>query len=87
MSPSLALAILFALIGAQVTRVVRPRQGPFLVLLALSALGVLAGELAAIALHLGGPSLGVLHPVADAVAIGVVEGIGTAILPARRRIP
>ncbi|MBV8300444.1 MAG: hypothetical protein JOY68_00795 [Candidatus Dormibacteraeota bacterium] len=87
MSPSLALAVLFVLIGAQVTRVMRPRHGPFLLLLVLAAAGVLGGELVAIGLKLGGPALGVLHPVPDAVAIGVFEGIGTAFAPARRRIP
>ncbi|HZU76764.1 MAG TPA: hypothetical protein VFA70_08365 [Dehalococcoidia bacterium] len=87
MSPSLALAVVFVLIGAQVARVARPGRGPYLLLLLLSAAGVLFGELGAIALHSGGPALGVLHPVADGVGIGVFEGVGTSLTPARRRIP
>ena len=87
MSPSLALAVLFVLIGAQAARVARPHHGGFILLLALAALGVLGGEAAAASLHLGGPQLGVLHPVADAVGVGVCEAVGTSLIPARRRIP
>jgi hypothetical protein len=86
-SPSLLLAILLVLIGAQAARVARPHHGAYPLLLALAALGVLGGELAALSLHAGGPPLGALHPIADAVGIGVCEGVGTALTPARRRIP
>jgi hypothetical protein len=86
-SPSLVLAVLIVLIGAQAARMARPRHRGYLLLLLLSAAGLVLGELAAIALHLGGPQLGVLHPVEDAVGIGVCEGLGTAFAPPRRRIP
>ena len=87
MSPELLLAILFVLIGATVSGIVRPRRGSFLLTLVLAAAGVLAGELVAIATHIGGPELGVLHPVADAVGVVLFEVAGAVLAPARRRAP
>ncbi|HEY6468521.1 MAG TPA: hypothetical protein VI434_02015 [Candidatus Dormibacteraeota bacterium] len=87
MSPGLVLAILFVLIGATVSGLVRPRRGSFLLTLLLAAAGVLAGELVAIATHIGGPELGVLHPVADAVGVVLFEVAGAVLAPARRRAP
>jgi Co/Zn/Cd efflux system component len=81
-SPGLLLGILFALIGAQVTRVVVPRRLGYPVALALAAAGVVAGELVALSLHAGGPSLGPLHPLADAVGMVVLEVAGALVLPA-----
>lgn len=87
MSPELVLAILFVLIGATVAGLVRPRRGSFLLALVLAAAGVIAGELVAIETHIGGPELGVLHPVADAVGIVLFEVTGAVLAPARRRAP
>jgi hypothetical protein len=86
-SPELLLAILFVLIGATVSGIVRPRRGSFLLTLVLAAAGVLAGELVAIATHVGGPELGVLHPVADALGVVLFEVAGAVLAPARRRAP
>jgi hypothetical protein len=86
-SPGLVLAILFVLIGATVSGLVRPRRGSFLLTLVLAAAGLLAGELVAIATHVGGPALGVLHPVADGVGVVLFEVAGAVLAPARRRAP
>jgi hypothetical protein len=86
-SPELLLAILFVLIGATVSGIVRPRRGSFLLTLVLATAGVLAGELVAIGTHVGGPELGVLHPVADAVGVVLFEVAGAVLAPARRRAP
>jgi hypothetical protein len=82
MSPGLALAVLLALIGAQATRLAMPGSG-YLRSLGLAALGVIAGELAALELHAGGPALGSLHPVADIAGIAVLE-FGGAIVAGPR---
>ena len=79
MSPGLLLGVLFALIGAQVTRLVAPRRLGYPVALALAAAGVVAGELAALGLHAGGPPLGPLHPLADALGIAVLEVVGATL--------
>jgi hypothetical protein len=86
-SPGLLLAILFVLIGATVSGLVMPRRGAFLLTLLLAAGGVVAGELVAIATRAGGPQLGVLHPVADAVGVVLFEVTGAVLAPARRRGP
>ncbi|MGD0833883.1 MAG: hypothetical protein ABSA40_05585 [Candidatus Dormibacteria bacterium] len=78
MSPGLALGVLFALIGAQVTRLLVPASG-YLRSLGLAALGVIAGELAALGLGAGGPSLGPVHPVADALGMAVLEMVGAIV--------
>jgi hypothetical protein len=76
MSPGVLLGVLFALIGAQLTRLVWPRRLGYLATLALAVAGVVAGELAALELHGGGPPLGPLHPLADAAGIAVLEVAG-----------
>lgn len=87
MSPGLVLAILFVLIGATVSGLVMPRRGAFVLTLVLAAAGVVAGELVAIATRIGGPQLGVLHPVADAVGVVLFEITGAVLAPARHRGP
>ena len=86
-SPGLGLAILFVLIGTTLSSLVRPRRGSFLLALVLAAAGVVAGELVAIATRVGGPPLGALHPVADAVGVVLFEVTGAVLAPARRRGP
>ena len=80
MSPGLGLAILFVLIGTTLSTLVMPA-------LLLAAAGVVAGELVAIATRVGGPQLGALHPVADAVGVVLFEVTGAVLAPARRRGP
>jgi hypothetical protein len=48
---------------------------------------VVAGALVAIATRTGGPQLGALHPVADAVGVVLFEVTGAVLAPARRRGP
>ncbi|MGO8686204.1 MAG: hypothetical protein ACLQT7_03325 [Candidatus Dormibacteria bacterium] len=86
MSPGLLLGLLFALIGAQVTRLVAPRRLGYPIALLLAAVGVVAGELAAAALHAGGPALGPVHPLADILGMAVMEVIGVTFrVPGARR--
>ena len=87
MSPGLVLAVLFVLIGATVSGLVMPRRGAFVLTLVLAAAGLVAGELVAIATRAGGPQLGVLHPVADAVGVVLFEVTGAVLAPARHRGP
>jgi hypothetical protein len=86
-SPGLGLAILFVLIGTTLYALVVPRRGSILLALVLAAGGVIAGELVAIATRIGGPELGALHPVADAVGVVIFEVTGAVLAPARRRGP
>jgi hypothetical protein len=86
-SPGLALAILFVLIGATVSGLAMPRRGSYVLTLLLATSGVVAGELVAIATRAGGPELGALHPVADAVGIALFEVTGAVLAPARHRGP
>ena len=83
MSPGVVLAVLFVFIGAQVTRLVAPRRGNYPLALVCAAVGLLAAELLAYQ-GPGGPSLGVVHPVADAAGIAVVEVAGLALVTPRR---
>jgi hypothetical protein len=87
LSPGLGLAILVVLIGAQVTRLIAPRRGAYLLLLLLSAAGVAAGEGWASLTRLGGPALGALHPLPDLVGIAGLEVLGVLLAPRRRRVP
>lgn len=87
MSPALGLALLFILIGAQFGLVVGRSRVPYPWLLLLAAIGVVGAELLVETLHAGGPSLGVLHPVADAIGIVVCQGAALVFAPARRRLP
>ena len=82
MSPGLALGVLLALVGAQVTRLIMPGSG-YLRTLGLAAIGVIAGELAALGTHAGGPALGPLHPVADVVGMAVLEIAGAIVVGPR----
>ena len=87
MSPGLLIGVLFALIGAQVARLVAPRRLAYPVALALAAAGVVGGELAALGLHAGGPPLGPLHPLADAAGMAILEVAGALVVraPGARR--
>ncbi len=85
MSPGILLGVLFALIGAQLTRLVWPRRLGYLAALVLAAAGVVAGELVALELHGGGPPLGPLHPLADAAGIAVLEVAGALLRSPRSR--
>ena len=86
MSPALALAVLFVLIGAQATRVIAPRRGSYPLLLALAAVGLAVAELVGIGAHLAGPQVGVLHPVIDVAGIAIAEFIGLRLAAPRRRV-
>lgn len=79
-SPALVLAAVLALAAAQLTRLLFPGRGPYALTLALSAGGVVAGELLAGFGHLAGPAVGALHPILDAVAIAVLEAIGVFVI-------
>jgi hypothetical protein len=85
MSPGILLGILLALVGAQLSRLLWPRRLGYLAALALAVAGVVAGELAALELHGGGPPLGPLHPLADAAGIAVLEVAGALLRSPRRR--
>jgi hypothetical protein len=84
LSPGLILGLLFTLIGAQLTRIVLPGRGAYGWTLLLAAAGVVAGELVAASVHVGGPSLGPLHPIPDAVAIALFEAVGAVLVSPRR---
>jgi len=86
-SPGLGLAILFVLIGTTVSALVMPGRASLLLALLLAGAGVVAGELVAIATRVGGPQLGALHPVADAIGVVLFEVTGAVLAPARRRGP
>ncbi len=83
MSPGIVLAVLIAAIGAQLTRLLVPRRGNYVVALVCAAVGLLGAELVALGGH-GGPSLGTIHPVADVVGIAVAEVIGLVLAAPRR---
>lgn len=86
MTPAIGLGILVVLIGAQVAHLVT-RRLPYLLALPLSAAGVVGAEVVVAALRFGGPSVGVLHPVADALGVAVCETAGAALTGGRRRAP
>ena len=86
-SPGLVLAILFVLIGATVSGIVRPRRGSFLLTLVLAAAGVSPGSSWRSRRRSAVLSSGVLHPVADAVGVVLFEVTGAVLAPARRRAP
>jgi hypothetical protein len=83
-SPGIVLAVLIALIGAQLTRLIVPGRGNYVVAILCAAVGLLGAELVALGGH-GGPSVGTVHPVADAVGIAVAEA-GGLVLAAPRRL-
>jgi hypothetical protein len=82
-SPGIVLAVLIVAIGAQVTRLVVPGRGNYVIAVACAAVGLLGAELLALGGH-GGPSLGTVHPVADAVGVGVAEIVGLVLAAPRR---
>lgn len=83
MSPGIVLAALIVAIGAQLTRVLVPGRGNYVLALVCAAAGLLGAELVALGGH-GGPTLGAVHPVADAGGIAVAEAAGLALAaPAR----
>jgi hypothetical protein len=65
------LAVLLVLIATQVSRFVLPPAVPYLVSLVLAAACLLAGEVLALVPRFAGPSLGVLHPFTDLIAIAI----------------
>ena len=71
-------------IGAQLTRLLVPRRGNYLLALLCAAIGLLVAALVALGGH-GGPALGVVHPIADGAGIALVETAGL-ILAAPRRL-
>ncbi|HEY8675638.1 MAG TPA: hypothetical protein VIO13_06680 [Candidatus Dormibacteraeota bacterium] len=83
MSPGIVLAVLIVAIGAQLTRLLVPGRGNYLVATVCAAVGLLGAELVALSGH-GGPSLGTVHPAADAVGIVVAEAIGLMLVAPRR---
>jgi hypothetical protein len=82
-SPGIVLAVLFIAIGAQVTRLLAPRRGNYLLALVCAAIGLLAAELLALQGH-GGPTLGAVHPLADVAGIALVEAAGLVLAAPRR---
>lgn len=78
-SPGLVLALVLVLVLTQVVRVILPGRGSYLWTLSLSAAGVAAGEVIAASGHLNGASLGVLHPLADLLAIVVLQAAGAVV--------
>jgi len=78
---------LIVLICTQLTRVlVGGAHGPYVWTLFLAAVGFLGAEAVAMAVRIGGPMLGPLHPVMDVAAIALVECAGAiAVLPLTRR--
>jgi hypothetical protein len=82
-SPGIVLAVLIVAIGAQLTRLLVPRRGNYLLALVCAVLGLLAAELVALSGH-GGPVLGTVHPAADVIGIVLAEAIGVALAASRR---
>jgi hypothetical protein len=78
-SPGLVLAVLLVLVLTQLVRVALPGRGSYPWTLALSAAGVVGGEILAASGHLNGASLGVLHPLADVVVVAVLQGAGAVV--------
>lgn len=80
MSPGVLLAVLIVLIGAQVTRLLAPGRGSYPFVLLLACGGTVAGEILAAVSGLGGPAIGPLHPLTDAVLIGAFEVTGAQVV-------
>lgn len=75
-SPGLVLAVLLVLVVAQATRLLAPDRAPYLVCLGLAAAGLVGGELVASTGRLGGPSIGVTHPLLDLALMGALQAVG-----------
>jgi hypothetical protein len=86
-SPALGLAIAFVLIATQATRVLAPRRLGYAWAFLLAAVGLVTGEFVALGTRVGGPQLGPLHPVAEALGILAFELLGALITSPRRRAP
>ena len=84
MSTGIILAALLVAIGAQATRVVIPGRGGYVLAVVCAAAGLLAGEVVALTGH-GGPAVGAVHPVADALGIAAAEACGLALAAAPAR--
>jgi hypothetical protein len=82
-SPGIVLAVLIVALGAQLTRLVVPGRGNYVIAVACAAVGLLGAELIALGGH-GGPALGTVHPVADAIGVGVAEVAGLVLAAPRR---
>jgi hypothetical protein len=82
-SPGIVLAVLIAAIGAQLTRLLVPSRGNYIVAVLCAAVGLLGAELVALAGH-GGPSLGSIHPVADVIGIAIGEAVGLVLAAPHR---
>ncbi|MGI8847906.1 MAG: hypothetical protein ACR2GX_06550 [Candidatus Dormibacteria bacterium] len=88
LSPALVLAVIFVLLGAQVTRLVLPGRGKYFWTVLLAAGGVMVGETVAVALHTGGPAIGPLHPLAEGLGVALFEGLGALLVrPPRHEGP
>ncbi len=85
MSPGFLLAAMIVALVTQAIRVATGARGPYAATLALSILGLIGGEVLAGSGHLANPSLGVLHPLADVLVIGITQGAGSLLLTARVR--
>jgi hypothetical protein len=81
-SPGIVLAMLIVAIGAQLTRLLAPGRGNYLVAVVCAALGLLGAELVGLSGH-GGPALGAVHPAADVVGIVLAETIGVVLIAPR----
>jgi hypothetical protein len=79
-SPGLVLAILLVLVVAQATRLLAPERAAYLACLGLAVAGLLAGEVVAATGHLGGPSIGPIHPLLDVALMAVLEAAGAFVV-------
>ena len=75
-SPSLVLAVAVILLATQLMRVLAPAVAGGWRTPILAALGFIMGEVIAQGGHLASPTLGAVHPLADACAIGILEILG-----------
>ena len=85
LSPGLVLAVALVLIATQAVQVIRPHGRHYVWSLVLSTAGLIMGELVATAVHSGGPALGVLHPLSDLIAIGVLQ-VASIMVTERERV-
>lgn len=83
MSTGVILAIVIVAIGAQLTRVLVPGRGNHVIALVCAAAGLLGAELVALGGH-GGPTVGAVHPIADAGGIALLEAAGLVLAAPRR---
>jgi hypothetical protein len=83
-SPGIVLAVVIVALGAQLTRILVPGRGNYVLAVVCAAAGLLGAELVALGGH-GGPTVGAVHPIADAGGIALVELAGL-ILAAPRRL-